>query len=323
MNGITAQDLGEFATKLNFNRAALEKVYRLIDILKFINSDNILKDMLALKGGTALNLLYFDLPRLSVDVDLDFSKKDLSRKELLPYKKNIQERLNRHMGAKGFKLNEKMSRTSFSLESYTYNYINSSKNIDNIKIEINYSMRTHIIKNEYKNILPLPGITSTSVNTVSMYDLFASKFAALLFRNEIRDLYDVNNILQNNLFQFCDHRFLKKCVLFYSSISQPECPLSLNIDNVKNFTSHDIKTSLLPVIKRGEFVDLEKMKNTVFLSFNKILELTNNEKKYLSLFANKKFDPSLLFEDVNITQRLNKHPMVIWKMKNRDINYDR
>jgi len=41
-----------------------------------------LTDCLALKGGTAINLTIFDLPRLSVDIDLDFSQM-LSRQEML------------------------------------------------------------------------------------------------------------------------------------------------------------------------------------------------------------------------------------------------
>ena len=59
--------LTEQAEKLGFVRDTLEKVFRLTDILKFIESDPLLSTTLALKGGTAINLTIFDnLPRLSV-----------------------------------------------------------------------------------------------------------------------------------------------------------------------------------------------------------------------------------------------------------------
>ena len=61
------------AVKSKFNRDTYEKVLRLIDVLEFINQDEFLKNKLALKGGTAINLLEFDLPRLSVDIDLDYT----------------------------------------------------------------------------------------------------------------------------------------------------------------------------------------------------------------------------------------------------------
>ena len=45
---------------------------RLIDVLKFINTDEYLKEKLALKGGTAINLSFYNCTRLSVDIDFDY-----------------------------------------------------------------------------------------------------------------------------------------------------------------------------------------------------------------------------------------------------------
>ena len=60
------------AKELGFVRDTLEKVCRLTDVLKFMESDELLSEEIALKGGTAINLTIFDLPRLSVDIDLDY-----------------------------------------------------------------------------------------------------------------------------------------------------------------------------------------------------------------------------------------------------------
>jgi len=43
-----------------------------MDLLEAIFSHSYHIDCLVLKGGTALNLFVFDLPRLSVDIDLNF-----------------------------------------------------------------------------------------------------------------------------------------------------------------------------------------------------------------------------------------------------------
>ena len=66
--------LSKVAAQEGFVRDTLEKVCRLTKILQFINSNPLMKDCLALKGGTAINLTVFNLPRLSVDIDLDYSK---------------------------------------------------------------------------------------------------------------------------------------------------------------------------------------------------------------------------------------------------------
>ncbi|MCM1495838.1 MAG: hypothetical protein NC089_08610 [Bacteroides sp.] len=48
--------LGRMAKELGFVRDTLEKVYRLADVLKFMESDELLSKRIALKGGTAINL---------------------------------------------------------------------------------------------------------------------------------------------------------------------------------------------------------------------------------------------------------------------------
>ena len=47
------QYLTRLSQESNFIKDALEKVLRLSEILKFLNSDVVFKDKLALKGGTA------------------------------------------------------------------------------------------------------------------------------------------------------------------------------------------------------------------------------------------------------------------------------
>jgi predicted nucleotidyltransferase component of viral defense system len=65
---IFKQELLKEARSKGYKPEILEKVYRLLDIFKQLLTIEYLKDRLALKGGTALNLFYFDkLPRLSVD----------------------------------------------------------------------------------------------------------------------------------------------------------------------------------------------------------------------------------------------------------------
>ncbi|TYQ17004.1 UNVERIFIED_CONTAM: nucleotidyltransferase AbiEii toxin of type IV toxin-antitoxin system [Acetivibrio alkalicellulosi] len=70
------------ASEYGFIRDTLEKVYRLANILEYLNKEPMIKGKLALKGGTAINLTIFNLPRLSVDIDLDYVVND-NREEIL------------------------------------------------------------------------------------------------------------------------------------------------------------------------------------------------------------------------------------------------
>ena len=60
------------AAELDLNPATLEKTYRLLTVLNEIGSHNLLSQVLALKGGTAINLFNADPKRMSVDLDFNY-----------------------------------------------------------------------------------------------------------------------------------------------------------------------------------------------------------------------------------------------------------
>ena len=68
MFNYTRKDLEERATALNFVANTLEKVLRLADILRFLNANILTRKILALKGGTAINLTIFDLEHVCTQI---------------------------------------------------------------------------------------------------------------------------------------------------------------------------------------------------------------------------------------------------------------
>ena len=97
----TKAELAQKANEMNFVRDTLEKVLRLTDILKYLNSNPLTKENLVLKGGTAINLTVFNLPRLSVDIDLDFAK-NLSRDEMMRTREQLREDIKIYMSTQGY-----------------------------------------------------------------------------------------------------------------------------------------------------------------------------------------------------------------------------
>lgn len=113
--------LGKKAEELGFVRDTLEKVTRLTaDILEYLNTNPILKDSLALKGGTAINLTIFNLPHLSVDIDLDYLITN-SREEMLESRDVINSTIDRYMVSQGYSKNPK-TKNPHSLDSWVYDY---------------------------------------------------------------------------------------------------------------------------------------------------------------------------------------------------------
>ena len=92
----TKQYLSLLALKTNFIKDNLEKVLRLSEILRFLNSDLNFNGKFVLKGGTAINLTCVELPRLSVDIDLDFAN-NLTKEEIEKVKEDLSEKLKNYM----------------------------------------------------------------------------------------------------------------------------------------------------------------------------------------------------------------------------------
>ena len=69
---ISQQRLSAISQSTGFRPEILEKVIQLVELLNAITAHPFLGPRLTLKGGTALNLFIFELPRLSVDIDLNY-----------------------------------------------------------------------------------------------------------------------------------------------------------------------------------------------------------------------------------------------------------
>lgn len=169
--------LGRQAKELGFVRDTFEKVCRLADVLSFMESDGLLADSLALKGGTAINLTIFDLPRLSVDIDL--ISKDVSREAMLAEREQINEHIQKYMAASGYTLSLK-SKQYHALDSFVYEYVNAGGMKDNLKIEINYMLRRHVSPVSRRPVyLPWNDQELTVLN-VDPLEIFSAKTVALL-----------------------------------------------------------------------------------------------------------------------------------------------
>ena len=308
----TKADLAAKANEMNFVRDTLEKVVRLSDILKYLNSNPLTKENLVLKGGTAINLTVFNLPRLSVDIDLDFAR-NVSREEMMRLRENIKEDIKIYMSTQGYSLSPR-SKAFHSLDSFVFTYTNLGGMNDNIKIEINYSIRAHIFLPQMR-ILSVFGNEDMKISSLPPMELFAAKINALIGRAAARDLYDIHNMIKFGLFDESELPMLRKCVVFYTAISQDEIPDEYSFKRFNAITSRKIKTDLLPVIKKGEFFELEKVKAEVEEFLAALLVLADNEKRFLIEFKAKRYMPELVFEDAEILDRIKEHPMALWKMQ--------
>lgn len=303
--------LGKQAKELGFVRDTYEKVCRLTDILKFFENDALLGNSLALKGGTAINLTIFNLPRLSVDIDLDFSK-NVTRDEMMATRSIINDRIEKFMKANGYLLSPK-SKQYHALDSFVYEYSNSGGMKDNIKVEINYMLRCHVLETEQRHFESSWEPIGVSVLSVAPIEIFASKIVALINRTAPRDLYDIYNLVKFGLIDESEEPLLRKCVVFYSAIGAESPPFEFQFNTIDQVTQNRIKTDLYPVLRNKDKFDLKTAQMQVKAWLESLLKLEDNEQEFLDAFRNKTYQPELLFESTEIVESIRNHPMALWK----------
>lgn len=308
--------LSRQAKELGFVRDTFEKVCRLADTLSFIGQDSLLGNALALKGGTAINLTIFSLPRLSVDIDLDLAK-NVSRSEMEKLRPQILDRIHKYMMASGYILSAK-SRKSHALDSSVYEYTNAGNMKDNIKIEINYINRAHVLPASWREVKLPWQQNSGMVLTLDPIEIFASKIVALMSRAAPRDLYDVHLMQKNNLFDESDIPLLRKCVMLYSAIGTDVVPENISFDAAQELVQNQIKTDLAPVLHQGEYFDLDAARKTLIPYLESMLVPQEKELTFWREFQQKRYSPELLFDDPDIISRIAKHPMAIWKCEKQE-----
>lgn len=218
--------LGQMAKQYGFVRDTFGKVLRLKEILTYMNTDEYLHEYLALKGGTAINMTIFNLPRLSVDLDLDFTP-NLPLEDMEKARKKVTKMLESYMTEEGYFLSG-TSRYSHSLDSMLFQYQNAGGNRDNIKLELNYSLRSHIFAPVERKIVTDIFEEDVMVRTLEPVEIFAAKANALMSRAAARDLYDFNNMIYFGLFDGSEYELFRKCIIFYASISADKINKTFN-----------------------------------------------------------------------------------------------
>lgn len=302
-----------------FIGSTLEKVERLIRILEWMNSDEKLNKLLALKGGTAINTAVFNFPRLSVDIDLDLTE-NLSKEEMIKERETVHNLLINYLNSNNYKINMEKSKDVYALDSIVAEYIDIKGNIDNIKIEINYMNRVHIL--ETKKIDVSTDVFKDkhlTIHCIHPIEIYAAKLCALLSRTTARDLYDVYTLSKYDLFDDEEKKLLKQCfMLEYIAVNDYKLK-DMKIDNIEKLKRQDIKTKLLPTLKdrNPRNSNIDEMKQAVREYLKDILIVDDKTKEFYDKFQKGIYEPELLFDNEEIIERIKEHPMIIWKLNNK------
>ena len=274
---------------------------------------------MVLKGGTAINLIVFPLPRLSVDIDFDFSF-DGKRSQMIEKRDEITAIIKKYMEANGYALGNE-TKTRHALDSFAFHYYNRFGNRDHLKIEINYMNRTHIFEPIMRKCSVLFQ-DPFEIRTLNQYELFGTKIKALIERCTIRDFYDVYHMLKENIFHENELHIIKKCVIFYMLIGN-----STSSSFHETFNGFSLKIGQYESDKIPQYLSSTLQREDQFSTKNAVLQvkgfvsdlmkLSENDERFIREFEQGNYCPEIEFDDPDIVHRIQNHPMAVWKTSHR------
>ena len=304
------------ARTTGFRPDVLEKVAQLLSLLSAIESHPFLKGRFALKGGTALNLFFFDIPRLSVDIDLNYIGSQ-DRDGLLQDKPKIEQALQAVFSREGFTVRQIPNEHAGG--KWQLQYQSATGQTSNLQVDINFMFRVPlwpVVRMDSKILGPWQ---SKDISVVDIHELVAGKLAALLSRKQARDLFDCCEIVDDDRI---DHDKLRTAFIVYGAMNRRDWR-TLSIDDI-DFDPEDLTRQLIPTLSQDAVKHLkdsdqygQSLVTQCKKSLTSLIPFTSSEMEFLNLLLDKgQIKADLLTDDSHLQDRIAKHPMLQWKALN-------
>lgn len=233
----------------------VNQVRLLVDILPAIAAE----EEFALKGGTAINLFYRELPRLSVDVDLTF----LPIKDRAQSLAEINAAMDR-IAAAGSKVRGVTS-TRIPGGGGGATRVMFQRGAATVKVETSPVMRGVVFEPEFKRVSPAAedefGFAETRL--VAFEDLFAGKLHAALDRQHPRDLFDVKLLYEHE--GITDDLFRTFLVYVASSNRPPHELLNPNLSPLDDVFEKEF-SGMTTVRQKGPLVLIKRRRRSFRLT---------------------------------------------------------
>ena len=284
---------------IDANNTYSKQVQLLVRVLPLVDTEK----CFALKGGTAINLFFRALPRLSVDIDLLYIPMDDRETALI----NIKAALSRISKLILETIPDSKVQNAHD-QSDALRLIVSQGEV-RIKVELSPVIRGTVfpeIRMEVSEEVEKE-FGYVEMQVASLPDLYAGKLCAALDRQHPRDLFDVKFLLEN---EGLTENLRKTFLIFLISHQRPMAELLA--PNRKDISEIYVTEFMQMAQVEVPLEQLEEARENLIHQIH--IDMTENEKKFLLSFKNKAPDWNLLeMDNVEVIANL---PSVRWKMIN-------
>ena len=313
---ISPEKLAAEAEATGFRPDVLEKAAHLLGLLQAMQSHPFLKGKLVLKGGTALNLFVFDVPRLSVDIDLNYIGAE-EREAMLAERPKIEQAVQAVFSREGF--NVRRMPVEHAGGKWSLRYESTHGRTGNLEADINFMYRMPLWPVTIRDSHPVGSWRATGVSVLDRHELAAGKLAALLACRQARDLFDSHRMLTRG---DLDSRRLRIGFVVYGAMNRKDWR-TVSADDVA-FEAADLARQLIPLL-RSEAAELQadsteygaRLVRECQEALSVVMPFTDAERTFLDLLLDRGvIDPTLLSGDESLQRRIRRQPLLEWKALN-------
>jgi hypothetical protein len=307
MARVDAKTASAVAAKLGLPRGPVEKALRLVDFLEECQRDDYLARRLVLKGGTALNVFYGDLARLSIDADMDYIgaiEKERMEKE----RERVVSRLEEVGTDLGF--SPELASNAYAGVQIHLRYETTTGADDLVKVDLNFLNRVPVLGETAARTATVGlGETRTPVGCLTLNELAGLKLGTLCVRARPRDLFDVARFDRLDL----DKEVVRKVALFRGFLEALDLgrfdPRRCDTISAKDL-AREVNTLLPSAAAPSRDALLARAKPWV----ETLLPLTDGEQRFRDGLLGGSVNPSLLFGHITIHPRLAEHPALLRRL---------
>ena len=297
-----------------FRPEVIEKVIHLLNLLEGFNSHPFLKGRWALKGGTALNLFLFDVPRLSVDLDLNYIGA-VDRETMLAERPKMEQAIQAVCGREG--MNITRSPSDHAGGKWQLRYESALGEGGNMEVDLNFMYRVPLWPVTLRDA-KVGSYTAKQIPVLDLHELAAGKLAALLARHASRDMFDAHQLLTRG---DLDPVKLRLGFVLYGAMNRKDWR-TVAISDV-GYDPQELENELVPVVRK-EFLTKQKAgewAQTMITACRKelrvVLPLNAQELEFLNqLLDHGNIKPELLTTDATLIEHIKTHPLLLWKAQN-------
>lgn len=312
----SSSEVLQAAEATGFQVEMVEKVLLLLNLLNALNSHPFLKSKWVLKGGTALNMFLLNLPRLSVDIDLNYIGA-LDREEMLAERPKIEQAAQAVFSREGF--STKRVPDEHAGGKWRLSYQSFTGQSGNLEVDMNFMFRQPLWDFRSVDSHRLGDFQSKGIPVLDIHELAAGKLAALLARGQARDLFDCHRILSMD---DLEQDRLRIAFVTYGGMNRKDWR-AVSIEDV-DLDAAELTRLLIPTLHvretRGRVSPAEygvRLVRECREGLSAVLPFTDSERAFLDLLLDRgEIDPTLLTADPSLQRRIRSQPLLEWKALN-------